>query len=73
MKESRRDAERLLLPNLTARLHRLERPGSRDPHGVVSECDRNFWFRNGELVELRTLLSQLSLDGWKGKRYIAAA
>ena len=35
MKESRRDAERLLLPNLTARLHRVERPGSRDPHGVV--------------------------------------
>jgi len=37
-----------------------------------SECDRNFWFRNGEVVELRTLLSQLSLDGWKGKRHIAA-
>jgi hypothetical protein len=37
-----------------------------------SECDRNFWFRNGELVDLTTLLSQLSLDGWKGKRRIAS-
>ena len=37
-----------------------------------SECDRNYWFRNGELVDLTTLLSQLSLDSWKGKRRIAS-
>ena len=37
-----------------------------------SECDRNYWFRNGELVDLTTLLSQLSLDTWKGKRRIAS-
>jgi hypothetical protein len=37
-----------------------------------SECDRNFWFRNGELVDLAALLPQLSLDSWKGKRRIAS-
>ena len=37
-----------------------------------SGCDRNFWYRNGELVDLTTLLPTLTLDAWKGKRRIAA-
>jgi hypothetical protein len=37
-----------------------------------SECDRSYWYKNGELIELSTLLSQLALDGWRGKRRIAS-
>jgi hypothetical protein len=37
---------------------------------TCSECDRSYWYRNGELVELSTLLAQLDFEAGRGKRHI---